>query len=63
MRIINTGDSEERDSESSDSDLEGMTIEEFEAEKKRLLEALAKAERERAILLAAAAWDEKRKKD
>ncbi len=40
-----------------------MTIEEFEAEKKRLLEALAKAELERAVLLTAAAWDEKRKKD
>ena len=43
------------------SDLDDMGIEELEAEHRRLKEALAKSERERAILLTAAAWDEKRK--
>ncbi len=43
------------------SDLDSMSIEELEAENKRLKEAIAKTERERAILLTAAAWDEKRK--
>ncbi len=46
---------------SGDSDLDGMSIEELEAEKKRLKEEVAKAERERAILLTAATWEEKRK--
>lgn len=49
--------------DTEDSDLDGMSRAEFEAEKKRLKEELAKAERERAILLTAAAWEEKRKKE
>jgi len=47
MKIDRSGDAEENE----------MNVEEMKAEKKRLLEAIAKEERHTAILLAASAWD------